>query len=142
MANLATERGTVARASKVMQAQENLNLAAGQKVYKGLMLSPAATTGRAVNPAAGGKNVMGVVKKSVDNTDGADDEKAVELEVGYFEFNKHATNAPTAAHIGTLGYASDNNTISHTAADGALAGRIVEIGTDYVGIEVGPPFWD
>lgn len=142
MPNMTKDRATVKKAPTANEFQYVANASAARKYYIGTLQAVDANN-RAVDPAAGvaALKCMGVVKEHVDNSLGAADAKKVELEGGEFEFDKHPTNTPTATHIGLPAYASDDHTISITAADGPLVGKITGINANSVDVGVGPKYF-
>lgn len=146
MANLTVERNTQARASKINQTQNVLNMPAATVAYFGLMKAADANQ-RAIDPVVGAARlfIAGVVKKTVDNSLGLADAKKVELETGEFRFDKDGT-ITTATPIGTSVYAVDNHTVATTASTGAganwpLAGKLLEVHADgTVDVGIGPQY--
>ncbi len=141
MANLAKDRNTVKKAPSTYAFQYVANALAATKYYIGLMVCVDASNNavQAITSAHAALKVPGVVKDFVDNSLGATADKKVELESGEFEFDKHATTPPTA--IGQKCYASDNHTVSVTAADGPLVGIAVGINANSIDVGVGPAYW-
>lgn len=96
-------------------------LAAGTKVFQGSLIGKTATGyGRALEA---GDTAMGFAKDNVDNTDGTDGEKIVEVKsmgkVSLF------ISGLTIADIGKDVYASDDNTFTLTSTDNSKVGKIV-----------------
>lgn len=141
MANLTKDRATTKNVLTTLREQLVANALAGRVYYFGL-LQIIDANGRADNPGAGNAALAGaragVVKQYVDNSLGGNDAVKVELETGVFNFDKHGVTPPTNAHIGQAAYASDNHTISITAADGPLVGRIWAVHAASVDVNVGP----
>lgn len=133
MANLTQERNTVQRASVKMLTQNVLNMPAGAIAYKGLMKVSDANQ-RAVDPVSATLFVMGVVKKTVDNSLGAADEVRVELETGPMEFDN--AGDITIADVGKPAYATDNHTVTAVAANGSHAGRILAVNATGVEVDI------
>ena len=135
MADLTAERNTQARVSKVNLTQNVLNMPAGAIAYFGLMKAVDANQ-RAVNPGAAGGPVMGVVKKTVDNSLGGADAKKVELETGPFRF----TNAGDIGidDVGKTCYASSNHELTLVNTN-SIAGKILEVHADgTLDADIGP----
>ncbi|MDO5385938.1 MAG: hypothetical protein Q4F75_01540 [Pseudomonadota bacterium] len=96
-------------------------LAAGTKVFQGSLIGKTATGyGRALEA---GDTAMGFAKDNVDNTDGTDGEKIVEVKsmgkVSLF------ISGLTIADIGKDVYASDDNTFTLTSTDNSKVGKII-----------------
>nr|DAS71312.1 MAG TPA: hypothetical protein [Caudoviricetes sp.] len=96
-------------------------LAAGTKVFQGSLIGKTATGyGRALEA---GDTAMGFAKDNVDNTDGTDGEKIVEVKsmgkVSLF------ISGLTIADIGKDVYASDDNTFTLTSTGNSKVGKIV-----------------
>lgn len=96
-------------------------MAAGTKVFQGSLIGKTATGyGRALEA---GDTAMGFAKDNVDNTDGTDGEKIVEVKsmgkVSLF------ISGLTIADIGKDVYASDDNTFTLTSTDNSKVGKIV-----------------
>jgi hypothetical protein len=138
MANATSERNTVKGASTVNQRQNVLNMPAGAIAHFGTMKSADANQ-RAVNPGAAGGPVMGVVKKTIDNSTGGADAKKVELESGEFVFG----NAGDIG-IGDIGkpcFAVDNQTLTKVNTN-SRAGTILEVHADgTVEAGIGPQYY-
>jgi len=138
MANLTKDRNTLSLASTRTRGLTGpYGLAANAKTYKGVMFSLDAN-GRVKDPANGDNKVMGVHRLSLDNTGGANDALKAEGYRGPHCFDAHGVHPPTVADIGKKGYASDNHTISNTAADGCDAGIITNVDASGVWIDVDP----
>lgn len=112
--------------------------AASTTYYAGTMQT-LDSSDRPKNPATVGEKVIGVVADHVDNASGANDAKTVNFKTGVFKFALHASTPPVAGDVGKPAYASDNQTISKSAAAGSLAGLIIMIESDGVWVWVGPP---
>lgn len=96
-------------------------LAAGTKVFQGSLIGKTATGyGRALEA---GDTAMGFAKDNVDNTDGTDGEKIVEVKsmgkVSLF------ISGLTIADIDKDVYASDDNTFTLTSTDNSKVGKII-----------------
>ncbi len=96
-------------------------LAAGTKVFQGSLIGKTTTGyGRALEA---GDTAMGFAKDNVDNTDGTDGEKIVEVKsmgkVSLF------ISGLTIADIGKDVYASDDNTFTLTSTDNSKVGKII-----------------
>lgn len=96
-------------------------LAAGTKVFQGSLIGKTATGyGRALEA---GDTAMGFAKDNVDNTDGTDGEKIVEVKsmgkVSLF------ISGLTIADVGKDVYASDDNTFTLTSTGNSKVGKII-----------------
>ena len=96
-------------------------LAAGTKVFQGSLIGKTATGyGRALEA---GDTTMGFAKDNVDNTDGTDGEKIVEVKsmgkVSLF------ISGLTIADVGKDVYASDDNTFTLTSTNNSKVGKII-----------------
>lgn len=139
MANLTKDRNTETIPATLQQPQLGpYGVPAAAVVYRGLMYT-LDSSARPKNPGAVNEVVVGVnITEKLDNTSGANDALKTAPFTGVFKFDLHGTNPPTAADVLKPGYASDNHTISRTAADGSYAGVIVMVDTDGVWIWIGP----
>lgn len=136
MADLTQERNTVKATASIYQRQNVLNMPAGAVAYKGLMKSTDANQ-RAVNPGAAGLPVMGVVKKTVDNSLGAADAIRVELETGEFQFDNAGDIG--VDDVGKTCYAADNQTVTLVNTN-SICGKILEVGATFVEVGIGPQY--
>lgn len=96
-------------------------LAAGTKVFQESLIGKTATGyGRALEA---GDTAMGFAKDNVDNTDGTDGEKIVEVKsmgkVSLF------ISGLTIADVGKDVYASDDNTFTLTSTNNSKVGKII-----------------
>lgn len=141
MANLTKDRATTKSAVTAFREQLVANALATRVYYIGL-LQIIDANGRADNPGAATAALVGakagIVKDRVDNSLGANDALKVELETGVFRLDKSGTSAPVAGDVGKVCYGADNHTISMTAADGPPVGRIWQVNTNSVDVNVGP----
>jgi hypothetical protein len=112
---------------------------AATKIFAGaLVVSDAgyAAPGR----TALGLIALGVARKDVDNSAGANGDLLADIERGAFPFNNSAgVDAITQAHLGKDCYIVDDNTVALTDGYGtrSKAGRIVEVTSSAVIVEVG-----
>jgi hypothetical protein len=136
VANATKDRATDFFPSALNQTMVEAKLVADYIAYAGTMQTRDAN-GRLKNPGATAERVTGVVIEHKDATGKATDVISANLRRGAHKFALHGVNPPTAADIGKLGYASDNVTISKTAADGSLAGEIIAVETDGVFVDIG-----
>lgn len=141
MADATKDRATVKKASAVYLPLYVANMPAAEIAYFGVMKAIDAN-GRAVNPSGANAalKVMGVVKERKDNSAGVADEKKVELESGGFKFANSGVNPVTIADIGKTAYAEDNQTVGILNTAGSEAGKIVQLDSDGVWVEVGAAF--
>lgn len=139
MANATRDIKTERKASNLYRPKEVANAIGGRVYYTGTMQVIDAN-GRADNPGGGNiaLRVVGIVWDHTDNSAGANDERKVELETGEVKMKKHATNPPTWADRGKMVFASDNQTISRSAADGSPAGVLTEVEVDGVMVDISP----
>jgi hypothetical protein len=141
MANATKDRNTVKKASAVYTAQEVCSAKATTIYYAGTLVAVDSTgVGLPASLANATLRAAGWVKRYVDNSLGADGDKKVELETGEAKFDKDGGTPPTNADIGKMVFASDNHTISRSAAAGSPAGILTEVETDGVMVGVGPQY--
>lgn len=96
-------------------------------------------SGYAVEGAdASGLVVIGVADEQVDNSAGADGAKRIRVYVGgMFKFNNSANNAVDVADAGRLCFVEDDETVADAAGtNGIVAGRVVEVASDGVWVQV------
>lgn len=141
MANVTKDRNTIQKASRIWLAQQVLNATGGLRYYAGTMIAADANA-RGVKPSGANAalKVAGVMKLHVDNTSGANDAVKLELMTGEFKFAKSGVNTPTAASVGAIGYAEDDQTIGTLNTAGSYAGIITQVDTDGVWVNVGMQF--
>lgn len=137
MANLTSERNTVKSSASIYQRQNVLNMPAGAVAYKGLAKAADANQ-RAVDPGAAGGPVMGVVKKTVDNSLGAADAIRVELETGEFQFDNAGDIG--VDDVGKPCYFTDNHTVTLVNTN-SQGGIVLEVGAGFVEVGVGPQYF-
>lgn len=80
-------------------------------------------------PAAANKDtgtMRGVITEGADNSAGAQGALKVTARPGVYRFKNSGANPCTQAHVGSIVYASDGETISNAAADGPPAGTLLE----------------
>lgn len=120
---------------ELMGRLRQAGLAAAVNVFAGALLMRQADGNVAPAAPGAGKVGCGLAQASVDNTAGAAGARRVELVAGTFRFaNAAAADAVTAAEIGRLCYAHDDQTVGKTATGRSPAG-IVE-GLDELGVWV------
>lgn len=135
MANATVDRATEYTFPALYRGQRSAKAPAATKVPGGVALCVNAA-GEAVNPAvanAATQVVAGVSKHQVDNTEGASGDLMVDMRTGVHKFDNVATaNAVVPADVALRAkvYFVDNQTVSHTAADGCYGGRVVAIDAD------------
>lgn len=92
-------------------------VAAGQRIWAGALLMRNAAGFLVVASAGLGLIGAGRAEKRIDNSAGADGDVQVDFALGTFRFeNAAAADEITAADIGALCYAVDDQTVAKTAA--------------------------
>lgn len=136
MAALTEARLTLKRDGKTFAR----GIAAGKVIYEGALVCLSATGFATPGATATTLTADGLALSSVDNTDGADGDKIVEIERGVFRFdNSAAADAITAAEIGDTAYIVDDQTVAKTNGTNtrSAAGEIVDVDALGVWIKVG-----
>jgi hypothetical protein len=135
MAALTQDRATVSRAAE----RRRFPLAEGVMAFAG---GGAVLNGDGyVEPAseAEGLTTLGVFAEQVDNTDGADGDKWVDVVAGKHGYNFDQTGTTiTQADIGSLAYWVDDQTVSKTSAGRSAAGQIFDVGPEGVTLVFAP----
>lgn len=110
--------------NRIFEHQNDLNampVAADKKIFEGSLLSKA-STGYA-QPLVAGEETAGFALEAVDNTQGSDGEKMVNVKaqgkVSLF------ISGLTIADVGKKVYASDDNTFTLTAGSNSLVGKVI-----------------
>ncbi len=108
------------------------------KIWEGAMVS-VLSTGMAVRAGTSGSgHVKGIATATVDNSAGTDGALSVNLLQGrFFRNNSATTDEITAADIGSVCFAVDDQTVAKTSASGtrAIAGLVISVNDDE-GVEV------
>ncbi|BET67204.1 hypothetical protein ASA1KI_21220 [Opitutales bacterium ASA1] len=96
------------------------------------------SSGNAV-PAAdtAGLRVVGLAQASIDNTGGSAGDVVLDVKRGVFKFANSATNAVDADDKGKLCVVEDDNTVAETSTNKIVAGRVVDVESDGVWVQVG-----
>jgi hypothetical protein len=136
MANATTDRKTIFTPETLLRVKGPFGLPATTKVPRGVA-QVIDDNARMVNPGTTTEVVAGVTHDAYDNSTGAADDVKGELYEGPHYFDAHATNPPTIADIGKMGYMSDNQTVSKTSTDGSPAGVIEMVDSDGVLVNIG-----
>jgi hypothetical protein len=128
---LASARDTQERPGDIVQ----LTLAANAVIYRGALVAVSATGYAVPGADTAGLTVIGRAEDTVDNTGGADGAAVVNVKRGCFKFANSATAALTIAHVGTIAYAADDETVANTSDNAIKAGLVIAIETDGVWID-------
>jgi len=129
-----TDRQTIRRERGLV----TLPIAAGTEVINGTIACVNAN-GYAVEGATATNLVyMGRFESTVDNTDGADGDLAVNVRTpaaDAFLWDNDTANPVTQAMLGTKCYILDNQTVTANATGNSLAGVVVEVTSEGVWVE-------
>lgn len=134
----------MAAATKAINSPERpgkllyLPLAAATVIYAGTLVA-LDSNGRAV-PAAdtAGLRVVGLAQETVDNSAGSAAALSINVKPGIFRMNNSATDAVDTNDVGKLCFVEDDNTVNEAgASDRVIAGRVVEVDSEGVWVEVG-----
>jgi len=142
MTALAAARNTPQMGDTPIAKSLSLPVAAAKKIYQGSLVMPD-VAGRATPAAAittADQVCAGVAAETVDNSSGAAGALPVPLKTGIFRLaNSAGTDALTIADRHRLCFAADDQTVSRTSNSGrrAIAGRVVDVDSDGVWVEVG-----
>lgn len=79
---------------------------------------------------------VGRANEAVDNTGGLDGDVNVEVQRGIFKFDNDGTNTIVAADLYTTAYIEDDETVGNDATGKSEAGKIIQIDTDGVFVEI------
>lgn len=122
--------------------QRSVGLKAGVKVFAGA-IAVLTSTGVAQAGAAGtGLKCIGYFESDADNTAGADNAMVAQVRKGVvLLINSTSTDAITAADINSMAYIVDDQTVAKTNGGNArsAAGRVVDVTTDGVWVDLGEP---
>ena len=116
----------------------SLLVAASTLIEAGKMVGVNAA-GYAVEGAdAASIRILGVADEAVDNSSGADGDLKVRIYSGpVFKLNNSATNAVDVADHGQLCFVEDDETVADAAGTkGIIAGRVVEVASDGVWVQI------
>ncbi|MBO6553250.1 MAG: hypothetical protein JJ926_03850 [Roseitalea sp.] len=106
----------------------------GVVIHRGTMVVLAAGLAQMATKAAN-LVTIGVADESVDNSNGGDLAKSVEVERRIFVMKNDATNPVTAAHIGSDCYIEDNETVTSDGTGSSVAGRVFDVDARGVSVE-------
>ena len=137
MAGLAAERNTPKRASEGALSQYfKLQMKASTTIYKGGLVVVDNTTGLA-EPATAttGKTPVGVAEETV--TSASSGTYMIQVRRGTFLFANKSGDLVTTAMLGrALAYVEDDQTVRATATSTIAAGRVIEVETAGVWVEI------
>jgi hypothetical protein len=129
---LSAARNTPARADRL---ELSLPVKGSTTIYAGSLVVVAA--GYAA-PGSTAENLIaaGRAEETVANA-GADGAKAITVKRGVFKFANSGSDAVVAANVFGNCYVEDDQTVCKTATGKSVAGKVVEIASDGVWVEVG-----
>ena len=136
MVNFTQERNTVKSSPTIYMPQQVSNVPAGAIIYAGLAYATDANQ-RCVNPGAAGLPVLGVAKKTYDNSLGANDAIRAEFETGIFQFDNAGDIG--VDDINKTCYFSDNHTVTLVNTN-SLGGKVLEVGAGFVEVGIGAQY--
>lgn len=110
--------------------------AASAKVYAGGIGVLNATGYATKGSTAAGLKAVGRIEESVDNTGGTDGAVSIRIKRGVFKFKNSSSDALTRAEIFTDCYIEDDETVCKTATGKSKAGKVIDIDSDGVWIEI------
>lgn len=102
--------------------QSSLPVAAASKIYGSTFVGK---NGNVFRGLVAGDEFSGLARQQADNTSGAAADISVPVETG-LQIRRNVTGATGAGDRGKLVYATDDNTLTLTAAGGSLCGAIDE----------------
>ena len=142
MTALAAARNTPAMGDQPIAKNLSIPVAAAKKIFQGSLVM-GDVAGRATPAAAittADQVCMGRASETVDNSSGSAGALNVPVQTGVFRFaNSGTTDALTIADRHRLCFAADDQTVARTSNGGrrAIAGRVVDVDSDGVWVEVG-----
>lgn len=116
-----------------------LPVAAATKIYAGAMVMIDAGYAKP-SATATGKLICGRAESTVDNSAGAAGDKVIAVRRGVFKWeNSAAGDLIAQAHVGTVCYAVDDQTVARTDGTGTRspAGIVLQVESDGVLVETG-----
>lgn len=120
----ATQDIIVERRQVHLLNQAGAPAAASTKYYQGTFAGLKAADGT-VRPLVAGDRFLGLIPEQVDNTNGSSGDKVLRLETGV-DIKRAVTGASAVGDRGKAVYASDDNTLTLTAAGNSLVGVVSE----------------
>ncbi len=133
MSALLAERSTVERETRllVVPVKANTIVLAGALVVSALGFAVGGSS--AANLVA-----LGRAEETVNNNGGLDGAKTVVVKRGTFKFENDVVDAVTQVELGKRVFIKDDQTVKKTGGAGfSEAGRVIEVESDGVWIEVG-----
>lgn len=111
-------------------------VAASTALYAGTLIC-LDSSGNAVNAAdTAGLRVIGRAESDVDNSAGAAGDLKVQIRRAVFRFANSGTNAVDADDKGKICFVEDNQTVAETSTNKVIAGRVHDVDTDGVWVDV------
>lgn len=112
-------------------------VAAATVIFLGTMAALNAAGNLVPASDAAALRVVGMATETIDNTDGDAGDLSCKVERGCFKFDNSADNALDADDKGELCYVEDDQTVAETSTHKIHAGRVVDVESDGVWVEVG-----
>jgi hypothetical protein len=107
------------------QELRSLQVAAAAHIYKGAMVG--LSSGGYAQPLTAGDPFAGIAYEEMDNTGGADGDKAVRIyTLGDFG---HALSGASISNIGSAVYASADDTLTFTSTSNSYVGTAIDVPT-------------
>jgi len=128
---LTTARDTHERAGDVIQ----LDVAASTKIYLGSLVAVDSSGNAKPGADTAGLTGIGRAEQTVDNSSGSAGALKINVKRGVFRFGNSGTNALTKAHIGTIAYLEDDQTVASSTNQSIKAGLVVGVETGGVWID-------
>ncbi len=113
-------------------------VAAGVKIWQGALVVLVAGGWAAPGQVATGLIPVGRARHTVDNTEGANGAKSVEVDKGTFRWANDPANPVLQANVGANAYVLDDNTVSILATGRSVAGVIFQIDATGVWVTTTP----
>lgn len=111
-------------------------VAAATTIYAGTIICLDASGNAKPAANTAGLRVIGRAEDDVDNSAGAAGDLKVNIRREIFRWNNSATNVLAAADKGKLCYVEDDNTVGSTGTNKVIAGRVHDVDTDGVWVDV------
>lgn len=124
------DRNTEARPGEFVEC----DVAANTTIYLGTIVAVDAQGNAVPASDAAGLTVLGRAEETVVNT-GAAGAKVIVIRRGIFLWDNSGAAALTKAHIGTIAYVADDQTVANASVNAIKAGLVVGINTDGVWID-------
>ena len=115
----------------------NYPLAAATVIYQGTLVALDASGNAVAASDAAALRVVGRAEETVDNSDGSAGDLTINAKRGVFKYANSGTNAVDADDKGKVCFVEDDNTVAETSTHKCKAGRVLDVESDGVWVDVG-----